>query len=61
MYILFNRGKDYKDFPNEGLFGNFIGLLFIVFGVLVVFMVTKPEYKRHPKPEDGMLLSGASE
>ncbi|VVC39777.1 Hypothetical protein CINCED_3A013070 [Cinara cedri] len=59
--LIFSLKDEYRTFPNEGLFGNFIGLLFMVFGGLVVFMVTKPEYKRHSKPEDSMLLSQGSE
>lgn len=62
IYVFFSiYRKDYSDFPNEGLFGNFLGILCVVFGGLVVYLVTKPEYKRHPKPESGVLLTGASE
>lgn len=43
------------------MFGNFLGILCIVYGGLVVYMVTKPEYKRHPKPEDGVLLTRSPE
>lgn len=57
----FYRDKDYKNFPSEGLFGNVLGILCIVFGVLVVYLVTQPEYKRQPIPENGVLLTGASE
>lgn len=59
--VLLYRDKEYKHFPKEGMFGNFLGLLFILYGGLVVYMVTKPEYKRAPKPEDGVLLTGALE
>lgn len=61
MFFLY-RDKEYKLYPKEGLFGNFLGVLFVVYGGIVVYMVTKPEYKRQPKPEDGMLLNaGISE
>jgi cytochrome b-561 len=59
--LIFTLGKDYSKFPKEGLFVNFLSILCIVFAGLVVYMVTKPEYKRHPKPEDGVLLTGALE
>jgi len=59
--LLLNREDKYKTYPKEGLFGNFLGLLFVFYGGLVVFMVTKPEFKRQPKPEDGVLLTGALE
>ncbi|XP_015363666.1 PREDICTED: cytochrome b561-like isoform X2 [Diuraphis noxia] len=59
--LIFALDKEYKHFPKEGLFGNFLGLLFIFYGGLVVYMVTKPDFKRLPKPEDGVLLTGALE
>lgn len=59
--LLLNRDKEYKHFPKEGMFGNFLGILCILYGGLVVYMVTKPEFKREPKPEDGVLLTGALE
>ncbi|XP_008179951.1 cytochrome b reductase 1-like isoform X1 [Acyrthosiphon pisum] len=59
--LFFVLEDKYKTYPKEGLFGNFIGLLCIFYGGLVVFMVTKPEFKRQPKPEDGVLLTGALE
>ncbi|XP_025409229.1 cytochrome b561-like isoform X2 [Sipha flava] len=56
--LIFSLDKEYKNFPNEGLFGNFIGVLCCVYCGLIVYMVTKPEYKRLPKPEDSVLLTG---
>lgn len=62
FFLLFlYRAKEYKDFPNEGLLGNFLGVLFVIYAGLVVYMVTKPEYKRQPKPEDGVLLDRSPE
>lgn len=43
------------------MLGNFLGILCVVYGALIVYMVTKPEYKRSPKPEDGVLLTGTPE
>jgi len=51
------RSTGYQQYPKEGLLGNFLGLLCVVYGGLVVYMVTKPNYKRLPKAEDGVLLS----
>ncbi|XP_053672632.1 plasma membrane ascorbate-dependent reductase CYBRD1 [Anopheles nili] len=48
---------DYAVLPPQGILINTIGLLFIVYGGLVVFLVTKYQYKRHPLPEDVMLLT----
>lgn len=36
----------------EGVFLNFVSLVLMVYGVLVVFLLIKPEYKRLPRPED---------
>lgn len=59
--FVFYREKDYKQFPKEGLFGNFIGVLCCVYCGLIVYLVTKPEYKRLPKPEDSVLLTASSD
>lgn len=61
LNVHYYRDKEYKNFPKEGLFGNFLGVLCVLYGGLIVYMVTKPEYKRFPKPEDGVLLTGAIE
>lgn len=43
-------------YPAEGLLINFIGVLLVIFGAFVVYIVTKEEYKRQPRPEDNSLL-----
>ncbi|VVC45775.1 Cytochrome b561/ferric reductase transmembrane [Cinara cedri] len=58
--LIFALDKEYKKFPQEGIFGNFLGLLCILYGGLVVYMVTKPEFKRNPKLEYEPLLSNDS-
>lgn len=52
----FRRDKQYQNYAAEGLFGNFLGVLCVFYGSLVVYMVTKPEFKRHPTPEYEPLL-----
>lgn len=54
--FIFDSDKDYKKFPQEGIFGNVLGLLCILYGGLVVYMATKPEFKRNPKLEYEPLL-----
>ncbi|XP_029342001.1 uncharacterized protein LOC100169288 isoform X1 [Acyrthosiphon pisum] len=49
--MIFSLYREYEQFPGEGIIGNCIGLLCIFYGVLVVYMVTKPEFKRCPAPE----------
>ncbi|XP_076439653.1 putative transmembrane ascorbate-dependent reductase CYB561 homolog [Babylonia areolata] len=36
----------------EGILVNFLGVFVIAFVVLVIYLVTKPEYKRPPAPEE---------
>lgn len=50
----------YSDFDGEGILINIIGLLFISFGGLSVYLVTQPRYRRLPMPEDEILLSSGS-
>lgn len=55
------RGASITDLPSEGLLVNFMGLSIVVFGVLVLFLATKSDFKRKPLPEDTMLLTGQNE
>ncbi|XP_055608002.1 transmembrane ascorbate-dependent reductase CYB561 isoform X2 [Uranotaenia lowii] len=47
----------YSSLPAQGVLVNMIGMLMIVYGGLVVFLVTETNYKRKPLPEDVMLLT----
>jgi len=49
--LIFALDTQYKLFPAEALFGNFIGVLTIIYSGLVVYMATKPEFKRNPNLE----------
>lgn len=53
--------NDYANLPSHAFFVNTLGILIIVYGVLVVYLVTEPSYKREPLPEDTMLLTGENE
>ncbi|XP_014256067.1 cytochrome b561 isoform X2 [Cimex lectularius] len=48
--------NNYAALPGEGVLINLIGLMFVFFGITVVYIVTESNYKRHPRPEDGALL-----
>ncbi|XP_055531293.1 plasma membrane ascorbate-dependent reductase CYBRD1 [Wyeomyia smithii] len=48
---------NYAQLPAQAVLMNTIGLLMVVYGSLVVFLVTEPMYKRKPLPEDVMLLT----
>ncbi|KAH8262541.1 hypothetical protein KR026_010899 [Drosophila bipectinata] len=50
----------YSTLPAAGLLANVIGVLYVVFGALVVYLATEPSYKRKPIPEDTALLTSSS-
>ncbi|KAK2501248.1 hypothetical protein MC885_013550 [Smutsia gigantea] len=45
----------YSTFPPEGVFTNTLGLLILVFGALIFWIVTRPQWKR-PKEPNSVLL-----
>ncbi|XP_073992434.1 plasma membrane ascorbate-dependent reductase CYBRD1 isoform X3 [Rhodnius prolixus] len=51
--------RNYGELPAEGVLINVIGLCFICFAFMVVYLVTEQKYKRHPRPEDGALLQSS--
>lgn len=54
---IFKIGKKYGQLPGEAVLMNSLGLLFILFATLVVYLTTEAKYKRYPRPEDGPLLN----
>jgi len=52
---------EYGTLPSQALLVNSIGLLIVLYGSLVVYLVTEPSYKREPLPEDALLLTGNAE
>ncbi|XP_017842250.1 cytochrome b reductase 1 isoform X2 [Drosophila busckii] len=52
---------NYATLPASGVLTNIIGVLYVIFGSLVVYLATDPAYKRKPIPEDTALLTGASQ
>ncbi|XP_016982999.2 plasma membrane ascorbate-dependent reductase CYBRD1 isoform X1 [Drosophila rhopaloa] len=50
----------YSSLPTAGVLANVIGVLYVVFGALVVYLATEPAYKRKPIPEDTALLNSSS-
>ena len=53
--LFFYRGEYGKRAP-EGVMANWIGILIILFGTLVVYLATNIKYKRLERPEDSLLL-----
>lgn len=52
---------DYAKFVAEGVLVNVIGLFLIIFGGLTVYIVVQERYRRLPRPEDDVLLTGRNE
>ncbi|KAK7583686.1 hypothetical protein V9T40_004649 [Parthenolecanium corni] len=53
---IFKLGDEYSKLGNEAVLLNFTGILFILFGIIVVYISTNIHYKRYPRPEDNQLL-----
>ena len=47
-----HRGDEYADFVSEGVMVNTAGLMLTIMTVIVVFLVTNPNYRRQPLPEE---------
>jgi len=54
--LIFSLKGDYGKRAPEGVMANWIGILIILFGVLVVYLATNIKYKRLQRPEDAGLL-----
>ncbi|CAL1675848.1 unnamed protein product [Lasius platythorax] len=54
---IFTLKEKYQTFVGEGILMNCIGLLFVSFGGLTVYLITQERYRRLPRPEDDVLLS----
>jgi len=53
---IFGLGSKYSERDPSGVVANWIGLLILIFGILVVYLVANPRFKRLTRPEDEMLL-----
>ncbi|KAK3101507.1 hypothetical protein FSP39_004087 [Pinctada imbricata] len=48
----FTKNFHYSALPSEGLVINFLGVAIVVLVALVIYVVTRPEYKRQPSPDE---------
>jgi cytochrome b-561 len=51
------NGSDYKTFSSNTIFVNSIGSLIVIYGSLVLYLVTEPSYKREPLPEEMPIMN----
>ncbi|XP_015250498.1 PREDICTED: cytochrome b561-like [Cyprinodon variegatus] len=45
----------YSQFAPEGILANILGILLVSYGVALVYLITKDEYRRPPNPEEEAL------
>lgn len=53
--LLFSIMSTYSQFSAEGMLANSLGAVLVCFGVVMLFIITKEEYKRPPHPEEEAL------
>ncbi|XP_053309981.1 transmembrane ascorbate-dependent reductase CYB561 [Spea bombifrons] len=53
--LLFSIPKDYSKMVPEGILANSLGLLLVAFGAVVVYVLTREEWRRPPLPEEQAL------
>ncbi|XP_066249432.1 transmembrane ascorbate-dependent reductase CYB561 [Euwallacea similis] len=51
----------YADFVSEAFVFNFIAVALVLYGLLVLYLVTETTYKRNPLPEDELVLTNPDE
>lgn len=63
LFFIYRKDPAYSSFPPEGIFTNTLGLLIVVFGALIFWIVTRPQWKRPKEPNSILLQSngGAAE
>ncbi|XP_025195545.1 cytochrome b561-like [Melanaphis sacchari] len=54
--IIFALDDKYKLLPLDAVLGNILGIVCVLYCILVVYMITKPEFKRSPKLEYETLI-----
>ncbi|KAK7939324.1 hypothetical protein WMY93_002650 [Mugilogobius chulae] len=53
--LLFSIMDTYSTRSPEGVLANSLGVVLVVFGILLIFIITKEEYRRPPNPEEEAL------
>ncbi|KAM5136042.1 transmembrane ascorbate-dependent reductase CYB561 isoform 1-T3 [Mantella aurantiaca] len=53
--VLFSIQNEYSQLPAEGVLINVLGLLLVAFGMVIVYILTREEWRRPPLPEEQAL------
>ncbi|XP_020782938.1 transmembrane ascorbate-dependent reductase CYB561 [Boleophthalmus pectinirostris] len=53
--LLFSIMATYSHLPPEGTLANILGVVLVCFGILIISIITKEEYRRPPNPEEEAL------
>uniref|UniRef100_A0A2I9LNW2 Cytochrome b561 n=1 Tax=Centruroides hentzi TaxID=88313 RepID=A0A2I9LNW2_9SCOR len=53
--LVFKLGFGYSLLPAEGVIANLLGVSLVVLGILVVYLVSSPRFRRQPLPEEDVL------
>ncbi|XP_044525735.1 plasma membrane ascorbate-dependent reductase CYBRD1 [Gracilinanus agilis] len=54
------KNPEYKTSPPEGIFVNTLGILILVFGAIIFWIVTRPQWKRPTEPNAKLLQPNGS-
>lgn len=55
--LVFLPNQLYSSFTPEGIFANTLGLLILLFGALIFWIATRPQWKRPKEPDSSILQS----
>lgn len=61
VFFLIRKAPAYKDSPEEATFVNTLGVLVVVFGGIILWMVTRPHWKRPLEPNSKIIKHEGSE
>ncbi|MEQ2226238.1 hypothetical protein ILYODFUR_025548 [Ilyodon furcidens] len=53
--LLFSIMSTYSQFAPEGVLANILGILLVLYGVVLVYLITREEYRRISDPEEESL------
>ena len=60
LSLFCRNSSGYSKFPPEGVFTNTLGLLIVVYGALIFWIVTRPQWQRPKEPNSVLLQPNGS-